>query len=300
MAESSETTPLLTDPSTGPSGGQNEQTNTLLPNSTVEPPAPYTRATFILTWLSIALSVLTFGFTAAIAIMDQYSPHDYYMDWQIRESCQIMIGLVGNIITILCPEQSSSMKWSVTSIGSANLLISSLERLRGFHLLPQPSPPVSTSARDVALEPDRRRHRRFLLCWLLRQWPLYDYKSRVVRLRLFVGSLGSHHPARLRDADLWSVCEEDSDPSWNWIRFWVGNGVSSLPIYLVLSYAENWPTSRIVHTILFLIRCVLAYRWIFQQGPNKTWRFPTGQLTVEFTIKFLRQDETVGSLSGEE
>ncbi|KKA20019.1 hypothetical protein T310_5962 [Rasamsonia emersonii CBS 393.64] len=93
MAESSETTPLLTDPSTGPSGGQNEQTNTLLPNSTVEPPAPYTRATFILTWLSIALSVLTFGFTAAIAIMDQYSPHDYYMDWQIRESCQIMIGL---------------------------------------------------------------------------------------------------------------------------------------------------------------------------------------------------------------
>ena len=45
---------------------------------------------------------------------------------------------------------------------------------------------------------------------------------------------------------------------------------------------------RIVHLVLFVIRCVGAYSTKFWRRPV---RFPMGQLTVEFTVKLLREPE---------
>lgn len=44
------------------------------------------------------------------------------------------------------------------------------------------------------------------------------------------------------------------------------------------------------------MRCVLAVRWVFEQRRNSSGpflRIPTGQFTVEFTIRLLRQDNAV-------
>lgn len=116
MTASSETTPLLTDPEpsagSGPSSGENEQTNNAppsFPNSTAEEeeegplPVPdhlqvrMMKMVTILTWLSISLSVLTFGFALAVPIMDdRYSPPRpfYDMPFQIKTSCMAMTEIV--------------------------------------------------------------------------------------------------------------------------------------------------------------------------------------------------------------
>ncbi|KAK1148450.1 hypothetical protein N8T08_009453 [Aspergillus melleus] len=43
------------------------------------------------------------------------------------------------------------------------------------------------------------------------------------------------------------------------------------------------------HLVLFFLRCALVFRSRFWQRLQH-WRLPGGQLTVEFTIKFLRQE----------
>jgi len=49
----------------------------------------------------------------------------------------------------------------------------------------------------------------------------------------------------------------------------------------------------IVHLVLFILRCIQAYRTRFWRPEHRpsSWRFPTGTFTVEFTIKLLRQEE---------
>ncbi|PLB48526.1 hypothetical protein P170DRAFT_438110 [Aspergillus steynii IBT 23096] len=49
----------------------------------------------------------------------------------------------------------------------------------------------------------------------------------------------------------------------------------------------------ITHLVLFFLRCALAFRMRFWRG-FQHWRLPAGQLTVEFTIKFLRQEPQSG------
>ncbi|KAJ5875241.1 uncharacterized protein N7473_012588 [Penicillium subrubescens] len=49
----------------------------------------------------------------------------------------------------------------------------------------------------------------------------------------------------------------------------------------------------IVHALFVLRALVSAVRKIRQD--SSTWRFPTGQITVEFTIKVLRQEERMNS-----
>ncbi|KAH8432483.1 uncharacterized protein LDX57_010120 [Aspergillus melleus] len=43
------------------------------------------------------------------------------------------------------------------------------------------------------------------------------------------------------------------------------------------------------HLVLFFLRCALVFQSRFWRG-LQNWRLPGGQLTVEFTIKFLRQE----------
>jgi hypothetical protein len=97
MAEASETTPLLLDPSTGPSGSSgeyNEQNDAYSPDPTPELLPAFFRATFILTWLSVAFSLLTFAFAVTLSVMDKYSPHSYYMTWGIRDACSAILVVV--------------------------------------------------------------------------------------------------------------------------------------------------------------------------------------------------------------
>ena len=61
----------------------------------------------------------------------------------------------------------------------------------------------------------------------------------------------------------------------------------------------------LVHMVLFVLRCIAAYRTRFwrQSGSGSspgTWRFPTGTFTVEFSIKLLRQEsEREGEREGQ-
>ncbi|KAK2808655.1 hypothetical protein FQN50_004519 [Emmonsiellopsis sp. PD_5] len=56
----------------------------------------------------------------------------------------------------------------------------------------------------------------------------------------------------------------------------------------------------LVHVILFLFRCVRALRYLFRQRSSGTFKIPTGRLSIEFTIKLLRQDDAAGSRPSEE
>ncbi|QSS53906.1 hypothetical protein I7I53_01310 [Histoplasma capsulatum var. duboisii H88] len=79
-------------------------------------------------------------------------------------------------------------------------------------------------------------------------------------------------------------CEPECDGTSKWIQLLAGIG---------LSFALGL---GLTHLALFLMRCVLAIRWVFEQRRNSSgplFRIPTGQFTVEFTIRLLRQDNAV-------
>ncbi len=46
---------------------------------------------------------------------------------------------------------------------------------------------------------------------------------------------------------------------------------------------------RLCHTVLFIMRCFAAYGTRFWR--RSRWTIPTGQLTFEFTIKLLSQEQ---------
>ena len=50
---------------------------------------------------------------------------------------------------------------------------------------------------------------------------------------------------------------------------------------------------RFIRTALFIFSCSSPFRDQSWRRGLSTWKFPTGQMTVEFTIKFLRQDAPV-------
>ncbi|KAK3295067.1 uncharacterized protein B0H64DRAFT_402516 [Chaetomium fimeti] len=49
------------------------------------------------------------------------------------------------------------------------------------------------------------------------------------------------------------------------------------------------------HAVLFVSSCASPFRDPSWRRNLSTWRFPTGQLTVEFTVKFLRQEQPSGA-----
>ncbi|KAK4096294.1 hypothetical protein N658DRAFT_45379 [Parathielavia hyrcaniae] len=56
--------------------------------------------------------------------------------------------------------------------------------------------------------------------------------------------------------------------------------------YLTLAFLLG-----IAHAALFIFSCTSPFRDSSWPRNLSTWRFPTGQLTVEFTVKFLRQEQ---------
>ncbi|KAK0648428.1 hypothetical protein B0T16DRAFT_408182 [Cercophora newfieldiana] len=49
----------------------------------------------------------------------------------------------------------------------------------------------------------------------------------------------------------------------------------------------------LVHTALLIFTCSVPFRGVSWRESLNSWKFPTGQLTVEFTIKFLRQEHSL-------
>lgn len=58
--------------------------------------------------------------------------------------------------------------------------------------------------------------------------------------------------------------------------------------------------SSINHLVFFIIRCVIAYRWVARIVSLGTLRVPAGQLSAEFKIKFVRQENAVEERSPED
>ncbi|CRG89946.1 hypothetical protein PISL3812_06985 [Talaromyces islandicus] len=80
-----------------------------------------------------------------------------------------------------------------------------------------------------------------------------------------------------------------------------GNGVTCRPIaravqaLLIISSGSELLLTFVI-LALFLMRCVLLYNsrpWTAIQPRNGRWSVPTGVLTFEFSIKFLRQEERI-------
>jgi hypothetical protein len=54
-----------------------------------------------------------------------------------------------------------------------------------------------------------------------------------------------------------------------------------------LLFVTSWLLLRSLHLVFFIWDVVLGVKILWQNGVG--WRFPTGQFTVEFTVKVLRQ-----------
>lgn len=93
MAESSESTPLLSDPSAGDLG-ENQQTRTISSRPDSRQCAPYLRTTVAMTWISVVFSVLALCFSVTFLVLNQHTPDHYYMGWPIQDCSYAAIVLV--------------------------------------------------------------------------------------------------------------------------------------------------------------------------------------------------------------
>ncbi|KAK4443513.1 hypothetical protein QBC34DRAFT_202048 [Podospora aff. communis PSN243] len=66
---------------------------------------------------------------------------------------------------------------------------------------------------------------------------------------------------------------------------WAAKFVVLLWVYLGAVFVLG-----VVHAALFVFTCAGPFRGIAWRESLRSWKFPTGQFTVEFTVKFLRQD----------
>jgi hypothetical protein len=60
---------------------------------------------------------------------------------------------------------------------------------------------------------------------------------------------------------------------------------------LLWTYLTSAFLLGIAHTALFVYSCSSTFHDASWRRNRSTWRFPTGQLTFEFTVKFLRQEQ---------
>lgn len=72
------------------------------------------------------------------------------------------------------------------------------------------------------------------------------------------------------------------DSGWLWGEYHLVLQFLNVIMLLIAGYS-------ITHLVLFFLRCALAFRMRFWRGFQR-WRLPAGQLTIEFTVKFLRQE----------
>lgn len=68
-----------------------------------------------------------------------------------------------------------------------------------------------------------------------------------------------------------------------------------------ISYSTHIDTRwvlRLIHLALFLVRCFLSFSYRPWRG-YRNWSFPSGRLSVEFKVKFIRQAENTEASLGE-
>ncbi|KAL4803855.1 hypothetical protein BDV18DRAFT_40055 [Aspergillus unguis] len=254
MASTSETTPLLAD---SEPLNDNERSNPEagVTSTSTEDKPPYYRTTVVLTHLSAALSIIALVFDLAGLCIDAASSNGFYLFWDLRSYVQGLFAL-SILSTITSSLNLARLRHARRPLWLIiNLIVDGVIICYTVALGPE------ALARDLDQDPNS---------WLPDKGAAYTAKTVVVVLAIGIiaGLLVGFVSLSLSHRILAFFACFCFDGKW---------------AVLMLVY-------RLIHLVLLPLRCYVA----FVSGSWRTWTVPTGEFKIEFSVKFLRQQEGSG------